>query len=542
MYNEHFGFLESPFTATSNSRFFYSNDLYQEALANLRYGIQWKKGLIVMTGEVGTGKTTLLVRMMRSLEATTHPVFLSYDHLTYTELLRLVSKELGLQSDPENRLATVDRLRDYLIAQHRRGHVVALLIDEAQNLSDEMFESIRFLSNLETETEKLLQIVLTGQPELETRLDQPSLRHLKQRIVLHCRLAPLKSDEVGRYINLRLQEAGYEGKGLFDPDAVSAIAFHSGGIPRLINIICDNALVLAFAGSRKTVSAEMIREVARDLGLKNQSQIRAQAAPALTEAINESEEEKKIAVDEPWSTGFNGSTNSIGPERQPMRREKSELAWRPAGIFLALVAFGGVGSVLYSQQIRDYLRPSAIDAEDSNRIRQYHLAEATAGKETLQPTPSGEDRRLWAQDSNQNNLTASKPPRSQVSIVPPAEVFPTPAKANASSQAAEPQPITSKTKRTQRQDREIETKEKESPLGNFEVAGPFSFVRRTPRSDAEIIATLQPLTRLKVVSATGDYFRIQASMDGRTIRGYVHREDAFFARIKTAKQRKFQNR
>ena len=143
MYNEYFGFLESPFSASPNSRFFYINDLYQEALANLRYGIGWRKGLIVMTGEVGTGKTTLLGKIMRSLEATIHPVFISYDHLTYNELLRLISRELGLACDGQDRLATVERLREYLIAQHKKDHIVALLIDEAQNLSDEMFEDIR---------------------------------------------------------------------------------------------------------------------------------------------------------------------------------------------------------------------------------------------------------------------------------------------------------------------------------------------------------------------------------------------------------------
>src|SRR5207237_6904551 len=147
--NHHSQHLNNHYNPTSNSHVIYSNDLYQEAFANLRYGIDWKKGLIVMTGEVGTGKTTLLCKMMRSLKPTTHPVFVSSDQLTYTELLRFISKELGLATDGKDRLATVEQLRDYLITLHKKGHVAALLIDEAQNLSDEMFESIRCLSNLE---------------------------------------------------------------------------------------------------------------------------------------------------------------------------------------------------------------------------------------------------------------------------------------------------------------------------------------------------------------------------------------------------------
>src|SRR5512142_1540646 len=231
MYNEHFGFQQSPFSAAPSSRFFYVNEQYQESLANLRYCIEWKKGLIVMTGEVGTGKTTLLGKTIASLGAATHPVFVSYNHLTYPELLRLISKQLDLNADSQDRVASVEQLREHLIAQHEKGHIVALLIDEAQGLSDEMFEEIRFLSNFENEAEKLIQIVLTGQPERERRLDQPSLRHIKQRVVVHCRLAPLERDEVGRYIATRLGQAGHQGGDLFNPDAVARIARYSRGIP-----------------------------------------------------------------------------------------------------------------------------------------------------------------------------------------------------------------------------------------------------------------------------------------------------------------------
>jgi hypothetical protein len=159
-------------------------------------------------------------------------------------------------------------LNDYLIKQLEQKHTVAVLVDEAQGLSEEVLEDLRLLSNLETDQEKLLQIVLMGQPELAARLDQPALRQLKQRVVVRCRLNPLKDEEVGPYIAFRLRTAGYQGRGLFDYTAFQQIAFYSKKIPRMVNIICDNALLLAYAESKKTVSADMIKAVARDLRLE----------------------------------------------------------------------------------------------------------------------------------------------------------------------------------------------------------------------------------------------------------------------------------
>jgi LysM repeat protein len=168
-----------------------------------------------------------------------------------------------------------------LIEQLGKGHIVSVLIDEAQNLSIEVLEGLRLLSNLETDKEKLLQIVLMGQPELERKLNQPSLRQLKQRVAHHCQLAPLKENEVGPYIDLRLRAAGYGGEDLFGPDAVGQIALYSTGIPRLINIICDNALLNAYGTSQKRVTREMIHEVARDLRLEAQPEVVNVTVPAM---------------------------------------------------------------------------------------------------------------------------------------------------------------------------------------------------------------------------------------------------------------------
>jgi len=294
MYNRYFGFRESPFSIAPDPRLFYSNPVYLEAYANLRYGIEAKKGFISITGEVGTGKTMLLRKLMRNFENTIHSVFIFNTNLTFNELLRSILNDLGLQTQGKDRLAMFDELNAYLIEQVEKHHIVCLLIDEVQNLSDESLEGLRLLSNFETDREKLLQIVMMGQPEFKEKLKQPSLRQLKQRIALQFEIAPLKDDEVGSYINFRLQSAGYEGKDPFHPEAIQKIALYSKGIPRLINVLCDNALLTAFAASQKTVSAALIREVADDFGLVSKTQP-VEAKNILTASPSNAESETLIS-------------------------------------------------------------------------------------------------------------------------------------------------------------------------------------------------------------------------------------------------------
>ncbi len=306
MYTSHFGFREAPFSVTPDSRLFYTNPLYQEAFATLLYGIKAKKGFIVITGEVGTGKTTLLRKLMRNLEATVHPVYIFNTRLSFPGLLQLILDDLGLASKKTNTLKMIQELNQYLIAQLKKGHTVCLLIDEAQNLSDDTLEGIRLLSNLETDREKLLQIVLTGQPEFETKLDQPKLRQLKQRVALRCRLGHLNDREVGPFIDYRLRAAGYEGGELFSPEAVQQIAFYSKGIPRLINVICDNALLIAYAESQKKVSANMVREVSRDLQLESgvqTAEVQTAATAKVTSASGNEEVLEELADEAPQGKG-----------------------------------------------------------------------------------------------------------------------------------------------------------------------------------------------------------------------------------------------
>lgn len=371
MYNRYFGFLESPFSISPNPLFFYSNPIYLEAYANLRYGIEAKKGFVCITGEVGTGKTMLLRKLMRSFENTIDFVFIFNTNLTFDQLLRAILHDLGLQTQSKDRLEMFDELNDYLIEQLKKKHIVCLLVDEVQNLSNESLEGLRLLSNLETDKEKLLQIVMMGQPEFKAKLDQPNLRQLKQRITLQSEIAPLKDKEIGSYINFRLQSVGYERKDLFHPEAVQKIAVYSKGIPRLINIICDNALLTAFAASQKTVSAALIREVAKDLNLESKTHpVEAKRSSTVSPVSTEPETISREASKRSFPQTLRRLTNTV------------------VGTFLVILVFFLVSVVNDSQSFfGSTLRPLELSKNNSNRrvlpvIRQNAIPQMTnAGTE-----------------------------------------------------------------------------------------------------------------------------------------------------------------
>ena len=271
MYLNYFGLREAPFNLTPDPKFFFNSEHHREALAGLYYGINSKKGFIVVTGEVGTGKTTVIRKLLRNLEATHRSVFIFNTLLTFDELFEAILRDLDLEPAP-GRVAMHQQLNDYLLDQVKRGNIVSLLIDEAQNLGEESLEAVRLLSNLETDREKLLQIILIGQPELDVKLNGRSLRQLKQRVSLWCRLNRLTQAEMEAYIAHRLAIAGYEGPEIFPKTSLQTIWQQSAGTPRLINSICDNALLTAFAMSVKIVSPEIIHDVLQDLQLSSESQ------------------------------------------------------------------------------------------------------------------------------------------------------------------------------------------------------------------------------------------------------------------------------
>ena len=267
MYNEYFGFNESPFNVTSDPRFFYSNRLYQEAYTGLRWGTKLRQGLIVMTGEAGTGKTTLLRMVKEKFETGVHTALILGPYPDFAGLLQLMLVDLGLPKPPGGQLTMMRLVRSHLTEQLNKNHIVCALFDEAQEMGVRTLRELELLLDLEVENKELLQIILVGSPELETKLAHPELRSIKQRVALWYRLAPLQSCEVALYIDHRVKRAGHECKNLFAPDAVEQIALVSRGIPRLINIICDNALLVAYRASQKSISPEIIQKVCHDLRL-----------------------------------------------------------------------------------------------------------------------------------------------------------------------------------------------------------------------------------------------------------------------------------
>jgi general secretion pathway protein A len=273
MYKEHFGLTDYPFSLTPDPRFIVPTESYNELLASLYYGIEMAKGLIVLTGEVGTGKTTALRWTIRRLDVGVLSAYIFNPHLSIEEFYHHLSDVMGIKvwSNKSELLTQMGRLLD---ARHRRGLRTILIVDEAHELSDEVLEEIRLLLNFESDNAKHLQIVLTGQPELRDRLKQSNLRQLKQRVAVRCKMPALPNvAEVDRYITERLRIGGASNLDIFSPDAVALIFQCSEGIPRQINNLCDNAMIAAYGADTTQIGREIIAEIAENLDmLPNQDQ------------------------------------------------------------------------------------------------------------------------------------------------------------------------------------------------------------------------------------------------------------------------------
>ncbi len=298
MYLQFYGLRDIPFSLTPDPRFLYFTASHREVMANLSYGIQHGKGLIVATGEVGTGKTTMLRAMLAKLDRSVLSSYIFNPGLTVPELYQHLSTDfnLGRCSSKSDALTKLGRL---LMMRHSRGLRTVLIVDEAQGLSRELLEEVRLLLNFETYTEKQLQIILVGQPELRQLLNSTDLRQLKQRISLRCEIEPLKADEISPYIRARLKVAGATRLHLFTAGAVAMIHRASEGIPRLVNNICDNALLTGYAINAKTITAEIVAEVAESLDLlqpmieDDPREVMAASLPPLP-VVNEQVEENWI--------------------------------------------------------------------------------------------------------------------------------------------------------------------------------------------------------------------------------------------------------
>jgi type II secretory pathway predicted ATPase ExeA len=534
MYNTHFRFRESPFGVTPDPQFYYSNTVYQEAWATLGYGIEARKGFILLTGEAGTGKTTLLKKAKSAFDSRVKTAYVPYTPFNHAELLPSILTDLGLP--PCDSRSALAHFTDYLVEQFGKGNIVALLIDEAQNLSLESLEELRCLGNLETAKDKLVQIVLAGQVELEQKLDQPELRQLKQRVVLRSRLKPVAHSEVKLYMDSRLQVIGHSTEKLFDLAAIEKIALYSSGIPRLINIICDNALLIAYAVSEQKVSAAMIDEVAEELSLgslfKQNSQPYALIKPpeeertlkSAPELLNDNKHCLPTIYEKPKEDSvFNDSDDSslirkdTGPvlaivnrQEAPKRRKAFVTRqWlRPTiGASVAIALLIGLGSFLYRGEWKFPLLggrkimkmialiPSALEPKTAI-IPQMKLS-------------APQTQRLSTPDEDASASIKEEPINILLSTENPSK--------DPDAGAVRPE----KPRQAQPENRQESTKR-----ANLAVTGN-SFVRSSPTSNAKIITTLLPGARIQVTGRMGEYYTIR-SLDTKGIRGYVHKEDAFF--------------
>ena len=316
LYQRHFGFAEAPFNITPDPSFLYLSASHREGLAQLQYGIDARRGFIVLTGEVGTGKTTLIQALLSRIAEPTHTALIFSSIANPLELLRYICEEFKLTEPLQPARDFHDYtslLNDFLLRRYQQEENAALIIDEAQNLSPEVLESVRVLSNFETTKDKLLQILLVGQPELNDRLNAPQLRQLKQRVALRHHLRPLSLDECQEYILSRLRHAGGP-LTLFPPRAVEAIHHYSGGLPRLVNVICDNSMISAYALDRRQIEPVLVQEVAEDLHLSGSLLRPVWGRRDISPRTDRPSPPMEVAKPQPVQLIRNNGTNSIADD------------------------------------------------------------------------------------------------------------------------------------------------------------------------------------------------------------------------------------
>src|ERR1700739_1963742 len=268
MYKEFYGLRANPFNVNPDPRYLFLTRHTEEALACLTYGIQSRKGFVLLTGEVGTGKTTLINKLLEWLRLQqVATAFIFNSRMNVPQFLDYMMADFGIPCDSRTKSQVLLRLYNWIFDRYCAGETALLIVDEAQNLSEEVLEEIRMLTNLETFTEKLLQIVLVGQPELEQKLKEPQLRQLRQRLTLRAKTHPLSLEETKAYVAQRLRIAGSNGQQIFDPECVGLIHRYANGIPRVINLLCEHCLVSAFVDQQKIIAPSVVDGVARDFDL-----------------------------------------------------------------------------------------------------------------------------------------------------------------------------------------------------------------------------------------------------------------------------------
>ena len=382
MYEKHFGFVKLPFSVAADPGNFYLSPTHQEALTSLHYGVQCRKGLIAVVGEPGTGKTSLLRMFVASAPPNIRTTIIYDPRVSWKTMLRLILKRCGINAPRSDSEGMMRRLETHLKRELKKQRSVALLIDEAQTLSDDLLEQLRLLSNLEADREKLLQIVLVGQSELEEKLSEAKFSALQQRIALRLQLSPLQPEEVDGYIKFMLQKAGYQGKDLFDRSAGERISYYSRGIPRLISSVCDNALLATYRAFEQSVSFDRIDKAARDLKI----QIQQSDPPAADLPSGRAGEfylaDEQSGNEDSWQEEFDASFVSYDETRTgnhgPSRSQGARLF-----MFLALVLIS-VAALIYFRSGSDHAQL------DRSAIGQAYIDEASFPErvdEHQQPAP-----------------------------------------------------------------------------------------------------------------------------------------------------------
>ena len=292
MYEKFYGFTEKPFNLTPDPDYFFLSSVHKRALDYLVYGLESGMGFIQITGEIGSGKTTLIKSLLRNLSREVKVAYVIHSKGTFIQILRMILEDLEVVEVGQrlSKEALLSRFRDYLVEQARRGNSVVVIIDEAQNLSVEVLEELRMLSNFETEKAKLLQIVLVGQPELRDLLRRPELEQLRQRVTVRFHLYPLSEDETRAYIRHRLKVAGSDGSVRFTVGACRLIHRYSGGLPRLINVACDATLLAGFVEERRVFSEKFVRDALAELADERPERL---AEPAHQDTQTPSERPRK---------------------------------------------------------------------------------------------------------------------------------------------------------------------------------------------------------------------------------------------------------
>jgi general secretion pathway protein A len=563
MYQDYFGLSDLPFRVTPEPQFLFSNPAHRNAYAALREGINSRRGLIVITGEIGTGKTTLLTTFLQSnLDPALQSAVILNPSFSFAELLRCALRDLGVLSSADSEAELLERFNNYA-AQTARSSNLAVFLDEAQTISLDVLNQLLRLSNLDSDGKKLVQVILIGQPELEQKLNHPELANLKRRVSLHQTLAPLTPDEVGRYIDFRLRQAGYQGKQLFDPLAVKRIVLYSAGIPRLINIICDNALLIALGVSKKRVSVAIVDEVAEDLHVKTRP---AQITSGLAGQTPPQSD----------ATALSSDTNLFRPEFLGRRYASRTLA-AGFGVLLVFGLLTGVSSMLYDQGKNLVSRIGAgagqfFSADANNpvlvqsrpqegrdnpedgwanfgqlkmevsRILMKNKERAPDSSGTKFPT----DRSKYPDDPQTTAVPAIRSVEDKIAPAPPkksvapddaivaagryehtdrrpGQAQPDPQLQRARGPQYWPnQPTRAKSPRADREQRFFQ--------GVFEVTAD-SVIFDEPRTESALLKTLRPGSQVRVEQKRGNFLLVRSLKDPE-MSGYVHLDHAYFRRIR----------